>query len=251
MMGMIWQVWSVSHWDEFLPMFERIKQRVLLKESFSNPPVRELIREEYCESDGSGNLDSQLRSWFEVWAAGLDPVRRTSFETWAANLNGRQQSEVVATSSDIQAQGMSRDDSVSSSCGSLMKNERISGTGILVVVDLALAPDSLEEVFLALEGGLPQTSAMVRVVWLLTANTPGAALLRLKRKKGAIACHLVLHKPLHGSRLQSLWNQVSIWGVVHKLLNLGPVPDISSFCRIGFPNFGHIIICFSAPTIQS
>ncbi|CAK9221271.1 unnamed protein product [Sphagnum jensenii] len=153
------QVWSVSHWDEFLPMFERIKQR---------------------------------------------------------------QSEVVATSSDIQAQGMSRDDSVSSSCGSLMKNERISGTGILVVVDLALAPDSLEEVFLALEGGLPQTSAMVRVVWLLTANTPGAALLRLKRKKGAIACHLVLHKPLHGSRLQSLWNQVSIWGVVHKLLNLGP-----------------------------
>jgi CheY-like chemotaxis protein len=210
MMGMIWQVWSVSHWDEFLPMFERIKQRVLLKESFSNPPVRELIREEYCESDGSGNLDSQLRSWFEVWAAGLDPVRRTSFETWAANLNGRQQSEVVATSSDIQAQGMSRDDSVSSSCGSLMKNDRISGTGILVVVDLALAPDSLEEVFLALEGGLPQTSAMVRVVWLLTANTPGAALLRLKRKKGAIACHLVLHKPLHGSRLQSLWNQVEL-----------------------------------------
>ncbi|CAM6028318.1 unnamed protein product [Sphagnum balticum] len=171
------QVWSVSHWDEFLPMFERIKQRVLLKESFSNPPV--------------------------------NPVRRTSFETWAANLNGRQESEVVATSSDIQAQGMSRDDSVSSSCGSLMKNERISGTGILVVVDLALAPDSLEELFLALEGGLPQTSAMVRVVWLLTANTPGAALLRLKRKKGAIACHLVLHKPLHGSRLQSLWNQSS------------------------------------------
>jgi hypothetical protein len=63
-------------------------------------------------------------------------MQHTSFETWAANLNGQQQSEVVATSSDIQAQGMSRDDYVSSSCGSLMKNERISGIGIIVVVDL-------------------------------------------------------------------------------------------------------------------
>jgi hypothetical protein len=51
-------------------MFERIKRRVLLKESFSNPHVHELIREDYSESDGSSNLDSQLCSWFEVWASG-------------------------------------------------------------------------------------------------------------------------------------------------------------------------------------
>ncbi|XP_078438032.1 signal transduction histidine kinase [Wolffia australiana] len=43
---------------------------------------------------------------------------------------------------------------------------------------------------------------LCRVVWLVNSNTPGSEIRSLKNKE--VQCDLLLHKPLHGSRLQAI-----------------------------------------------
>jgi len=81
------------------------------------------------------------------------------------------------------------------------------GIYLLVLLDINMVVGPMEQVSMLLSkfsgsGQIPN----YKVVWLATTNTSSMDLEKLK--SGMVPCDLILHKPIHGSRLHSIWELV-------------------------------------------
>lgn len=80
-------------------------------------------------------------------------------------------------------------------------------TYLLILLDINMIVGPMEQVLMLLNkfsgsGQIPN----YKVVWLATANTSSMDLEKLK--SGMVPCDLILHKPIHGSRLYAIWELV-------------------------------------------
>lgn len=83
-----------------------------------------------------------------------------------------------------------------------------AGPRLLLIIDTAMVSNYLESLSVSLQNALTQgdMSALSKVVWLVTPNTPSIILQTLKQ--GSLPCDLMLHKPLNVSRLRIIWEHV-------------------------------------------
>ncbi|GLJ41537.1 hypothetical protein SUGI_0859670 [Cryptomeria japonica] len=166
------QVLMVNQWLDFIPTLENLKQEVL---------VQSLRASETSEFVSPKSLLS-------------DP--------WVDDM-----SHQGDTFSDYGVNQLSPDGYGSGTEES--KQRKVNGVSmhLLVVVDINMIVGPPEQISAILSNffGVGQVP-ICKVVWLANANTPSVELENLKR--GSVPCDLILHKPVHGSRLHAVWDLV-------------------------------------------
>ncbi|GLJ40515.1 hypothetical protein SUGI_0835650 [Cryptomeria japonica] len=168
-------VLMVNQWGDFIPTLENLKQEVLFHSSRASK-ISELVFPKSLFSD-----------------------------RWVNDMNlGGHQGDTVP---DYGVKQLSPD--VYGPATEESKQTKVNRVSVhlLVVVDMNMIVGPLEQILVIISNlfGVGQMPSC-KFVWLGSANTPREDLENLKR--GLVPCDLILHKPVHSSRLHAVWELV-------------------------------------------
>ncbi|KAH9324925.1 hypothetical protein KI387_005103, partial [Taxus chinensis] len=168
------RVTMVNQWGDFMPTLENLKREVMFH-SLRSSETSELVSPKSHLSDPwVDDLDLRGHQGDTFPDCG---VKQPSTDGYALAIGGSKQTKMYTSAH------------------------------LLVLVDINMVVGPLEQVSAILHkfsevGRGPN----YKVAWLAIANTPSVDFENLKR--GFVPCDLILHKPVHGSRLHAVWELV-------------------------------------------